>query len=255
MRRVIVFLLVLVGAFFGIVWYFDVESTGGSWGDFFSDPIGGTTSLFSRFGLWFISLGERFKGATGVGTVDPVALASGLIAGFEGFSPKAYPDPSGQTTTYSIGYGHQIVSGDGFDTTSTISESDALALLQQDLANYVACVNNAVTVPVTPQQQAALYSLCYNIGCNAFQNSTLLGDLNVPDYQQAQVDFASWNMAGGQVSSALTNRRASEANLFGSSAPSATPDSSGDTQVADASQTTDDSEDTGDDSGDNSTGG
>ena len=219
MRKFLIFFLIGIGAFFGLVWYFDVEQTGGSFSDFFSDPIGGTQSLFSRFQLWASGLFERASGAVG-GTVDPLVLAAGIIAQFEGFSPNAYADPSGQTSTYSIGYGHQITSGDGFTNASTISESDALSLLQSDIGSrFAPCVDSSVTISITPQQQAALYSLCYNIGCSAFQNSTLLGDLNTGDYAQAQAQFAVWNQAGGQVLSSLTSRRAQEASLFGSSGP------------------------------------
>src|SRR5271163_2496931 len=193
MRKVIIASLVLVGAFFGLVWWFDVEQTGGSFSDFFNDPVGGTQSLFSRLQLWASGLFEQASGAVG-GSVDPLVLAAGIIAGFESFSPKAYADPPGQTATYSIGYGHQITAGDGFTTTSTIAESDALSLLQSDISSrFAPCVDSAVTVPLTPQQQAALYSLCYNIGCGNFQNSSLVGDLNIGDYAQAQAQFAVWN--------------------------------------------------------------
>lgn len=167
-------------------------------------------------------------------SADPVALATGIIAGFEGFSPKAYPDPAGQTTTYSIGYGHQIISGDGFSSTSTISESDALALLQSDLQNYVSCVNGAVTASLSPQQQAALYSLCYNIGCSAFTSSTLLQDVNSgADSDTIAADFAMWNKANGSVLSALVSRRSAESDLYNSNA--ATQQNADQTQTADNS--------------------
>lgn len=233
MRKTIIFILVLFGGFFGLIWWFDVEQTGGNWSDFFSDPVGGTTSLFSRFGLWFIGISERFKGATGVGTIDPVALAAGLIAGFEGFSSKAYPDPAGQNQTYSIGYGHQIVPGDGFTIDSTISEPDALALLQSDLSTFATCVDTAVSVPVTPQMSAAMYSLCYNIGCNAFKSSTLLSDLNNGNPQGALDQFAVWNKAGGAVLQSLVDRRASEATVFQSGISTAPADTLTDTSSTD----------------------
>jgi lysozyme len=247
MRKLIIFSLLAVGALFGLVWWFDVEEAGGSFSGFFQDPVGGTTSLFSRAGLVFSGWFQRAQGAVG-GTPDPVAMAAGLIAQFEGFSPTAYADPPGQTLTYSIGYGHQIVSGDGFTTASTISESDALALLQADLANFVACVNSVVTYSgVTPQMQAALYSLCYNIGCGAFTNSTLVQDLNNGDPNQAQADFAVWNKAGGAVSAALSSRRTSEAAFFASGGvPTDQSDSGDGTQVATDDNSGDDATDNGD---------
>jgi GH24 family phage-related lysozyme (muramidase) len=243
MRKTLIFVLILFGTFFGIVWYFDVEQAGGDWSDFFSDPVGGTTSLFSRFGLWIISLGERFKGVTGVGTVDPVALATGMIAGFESFSSKSYPDPPGQSVKYSIGYGHQIIEGDGFDQTSIISEQDALALLNSDISSrFVPCVDAVVTVPVTPQMQAAMYSLCYNIGCGAFKSSTLLSDLNNGDSQGALDQFSVWNKSGGQVLQSLVDRRASEASVFQSGIPASSDSSSTDDTTANSDSGEQDSE-------------
>ena len=213
MKRAIIAVLILVGGFFGLVWWFNVEQAGGSFADFFSDPVGGTQSLGSRLWLWLRGLVERVKGATGQ-AVDAKALAASIIAGFETYSGKAYPDPPGQTATYSIGYGHQIKPGDGFTTTSTISEPDALALLQADLDTYATCVDNAVTVPLGPNETAALYSFTYNEGCGAFESSTLLKLLNGGDYDGADAEFARWNIANGNVLPALTSRRAAEAALF-----------------------------------------
>jgi len=223
MKRFLIALFFIIGAFFGLIWWFDVEQTGGSFSDFFADPIGGTESLFSRLMLWGEGMIEKLKGAAG-GTADPKALAASMIAGFESFSSKAYADPPGQTKTYSIGYGHQIVSGDGFSTDSVIAEADALSLLQADLDTYANCVDNAVAVPLASEQAAALYSLCYNIGCGAFRSSTLLRLLNTGDYDGAAQQFAVWNEANGQVSDALVSRRSSEQDIFQSATAPASTD-------------------------------
>lgn len=216
MKKLFIWVFALLGIFFGLVWWFDVEQTGGSFSDFFSDPVGGTQSLVSRLQLWLTGLWTRLTGGTGDTHADGRTIAAGIIADFEGFVDHAYPDPAGQTTLYSIGYGHQLRQGDGFGKDSTISEGDALALLQADLETYATCVDNAVTVDVSPQQAAALYSLCYNIGCANFTSSTLLRNLNEGNYAGAGQQFAVWNKAGGIVLSALVDRRASEADLFNS---------------------------------------
>lgn len=188
-------------------------------------------SLFDRGNLIVQGQIQNAIGQVG-GSPDPVAIAAGLIAQLEGFSPTAYADPPGQTTTYSIGYGHQIVSGDGFDTSSTISEADALELLQSDLANYVTCVNGAVTSALSPQQLAALYSFCYNVGCGAFSGSTLLTYVNNSDWPDAINEFYNWEIAGGVQSAALASRREKESDLFASGSPATTgADDSGDTEA------------------------
>src|SRR5262249_33468909 len=143
---------------------------------------------------------------------DAQSKAAALIAGFEGFSGKAYPDADG----YSIGYGHFIVDGDGFDEDSTISEGDAMALLNSDLDTAVACVDSVVSVDLTDNQRAALYSFVYNIGCGAFRSSTLLKLLNAGDYDGASEQFAAWNKSGGTVLAALVSRRSSEQEFFNS---------------------------------------
>lgn len=147
---------------------------------------------------------------------DPAAIAAQIIAQFEGFSAEAYADPPGQSVTYSIGYGHQIIAGDGFSTASTISKDDALALLQKDLAKYAACVKRAVTVPLAPQQLAALYSFCYNIGCGAFQKSTVVREINAGNFGNVATALALWNKSEGKINQALVRRRSDEAQLFNS---------------------------------------
>lgn len=162
---------------------------------------------------WLIVKGQT-EGLTG--TADPVVIATGLIAGFEGFSSKAYADPKGQTKTYSIGYGHQIIPGDGLDTSSIVSESEAADLLASDLQTFAECVNDSVTAELTPQQLAALYSFCYNEGCHAFKSSTLLRDINAGDLASAVDEFARWNIAAGTVNDSLVARRQKESSLFAS---------------------------------------
>lgn len=203
MKRVIAWGFLFVGFAFGIVWYFDVNQAGESWSDVLSDPWGTIQDLFS-------------KGAAIVQSKvssDPRVIATGLIAQFEGFVGHAYRDAVGVLT---IGYGHKIVAGDGFGEGSTVSQSDAFALLQTDLDVYATCVDNAVESDLTPKQLAALYSFTYNEGCAAFKSSTLLEKINTGDLSGAVDEFARWNMAGGQVLQALVSRRQDESDLFSS---------------------------------------
>lgn len=152
---------------------------------------------------------------------DPVTIALPLIENFEGFVANAYEDPSG-SGKYSIGYGHQIRPGDPYDAASTISQSEAEDVLRVDVGAAWTCVYNAVPQTCTPQQYAALISLCFNIGCDAFKNSTLVKDLNNGDADSAAAQFLVWDKetVNGQLqtSDALASRRQQEQTLFQSGA-------------------------------------
>jgi len=205
MKKIITWGLVIVGGLVGVVWYFDVNQAGESWSDILSDPIGTFMDLISRVQAQ----------ATGAVSTDPTTIAAGLIAQFEGFVGHAYQDAVG---VWTIGYGHKIVNGDGFqmDESQLITQSDAMGLLQADLDTVVNCVDNAVTVDLTPNQKAACYSFTYNEGCGAFTSSTLLKKINQGDLSGATDEFARWVYAGNpkQVLQALVNRRSKEADTF-----------------------------------------
>lgn len=133
-----------------------------------------------------------------------------FIKAKEGFSNTAYPDGKG----YSIGYGHQIVGGDGLSKDSVITRSQAEQLLNHDIANAQRIVRRYVNVPLNEYQNAALVSFVYNLGEGNFRDSTLLRKLNDGDYQGAADEFGRWVYAGGQVLPGLVSRRESERQMF-----------------------------------------
>lgn len=131
-----------------------------------------------------------------------------LIKSFEGCSLTAYWDKYGQVWT--IGYGHtgDVVAG------QVINQGQADRLLLEDLSSFEKCVNNAVNRDLTPNQFAACVSLAYNIGCGAFETSSVLRCINQGAFDAAAQAFSLWNQAGGVVLQGLVNRRAAEAKLF-----------------------------------------
>ena len=134
-----------------------------------------------------------------------------LIAGFENFSPVPYPDAEGQ----SIAYGHFLLPGElGNTIIPPVSRAQGYALLNQDASIAAAAITNNVTVPLNQNQQDALLSLVYNIGVHAFENSTLLRDLNAGDYNSAADQFLVWNESEGKVDQNLVTRRAAEQAVF-----------------------------------------
>lgn len=132
----------------------------------------------------------------------------------EGFSATAYPDgkASDGRQLYSIGYGHQIISGDGLTQYSVITEKQASDIFLRDLASREKLIRDYVRVPITQPMFDALASIAYNIGNAAFINSTLLKKLNAGDYGGALNEFMVWTKSGTQN----VERRQQEAVIFGS---------------------------------------
>lgn len=126
----------------------------------------------------------------------------------EALSLVPYRDVAGYWT---IGYGHKLKPGEWWDQ---ISESFAEQLLRQDLAIAEQAVNDRVTVPLSQGQYDALVSFVFNVGVQAFADSTLLSMLNRGDYQGAANQLLRWKYAGGDVVAGLLARREREKALF-----------------------------------------
>ena len=148
-----------------------------------------------------------------------------LVKQWEGFRPNAYPDPGSRDgTPWTIGYGQTRIGGRAVRKGDTITEAEAAAWLETELARVSGVVASLVKVPTTDNQHGALTSLTYNIGDGAFSTSTLLKKLNAGDYAAVPAQMARWNKNDGKVMDGLVNRRAAEAGLwargaFVSSAP------------------------------------
>lgn len=131
-----------------------------------------------------------------------------LIKVNEGFRRKMYLCPAGLPT---IGYGHVILKGERFEE---ITEEEAGALLQKDLAGIESNVNSLVKVALTQNQFDALVSFTYNVGPGNFSRSTLLRKLNSGDYEAASGQFKRWVYGGGVILPGLVTRREEEKELF-----------------------------------------
>ena len=135
-----------------------------------------------------------------------------LIKQWEGKKLVAYKDPVG---IWTIGYGHTDAAGPPKVTPGLrITEAEADEILKRDLGQYEQAVAQAVKVPLTDNQFAALVSFTYNLGPANFRKSTLLKKLNAGNYDAVPGELAKWNKAGGKVLNGLSNRRAAEAGLW-----------------------------------------
>jgi lysozyme len=147
-----------------------------------------------------------------------IAAAAGLtlsVAGVafvtkeEGSRNRAYLDT---VRVWTICVGHtgmasgqrRVQPGD----VATNAECDALLI--QDAAIFVRAVWRCVKHLITQQQFDALVSISFNIGEEAFCNSTLVRKLNAGDCHGAASEFSRW-IKGGR---GLRFRRERERKLF-----------------------------------------
>ena len=155
--------------------------------------------------LFYMSMGKV------MGTAQTLST-NGLqrIKTREGFSAVKYPDPP-NSGKFSVGYGHQIQSGESYDT---IDEGTASMLLLQDIQTAENTVNGNVSAELTQSQFDALVSFVYNIGSGAFVNGSVPEKLNNGNFQGATDTMQLYTNSGGQRSSALITRRNSEVAQF-----------------------------------------
>lgn len=144
--------------------------------------------------------------------VNAAGLA--LIKDYEGLHLKPYLCPA---KIWTIGYGHTRTVRAGMVITSAQAE----ALLEEDVQLAERAVARLVQVPLNDNQFAALVSFVFNVGTANFENSTLLKLLNRGWYEQVPAQLTRWNRAGNEVLGGLARRRAAEARLWNTPAPSA----------------------------------
>jgi len=135
-----------------------------------------------------------------------------LIKSFEGWRAKAYKCPAG---VWTIGYGHTSMAGPPKVTKGmTITQAQGDEMLQQDLQKYAKAVDDAVKVPLNPNQFGVLSSFCYNVGPRNFRKSSVLKRVNEGKFNEVPGRLLLWNKGGGKVLRGLTRRRKAEGALF-----------------------------------------
>lgn len=134
------------------------------------------------------------------------AAGLNLIENFEGCRLQAYDDGTG---VWTIGWGHT----GGVTPGERITQFQAEALLQEDLAKFEDIVQRLVEIELTPNQFAALVSFEYNTG--ALASSPGLALINQRRFEEAWDDhFCLYINKGSPVEAGLIRRRAAEKELF-----------------------------------------
>lgn len=116
-----------------------------------------------------------------------------------------------QAGVWTIGVGHT----GGVTPDMKITKEQSRQLLKADLCRFEKAVNETIKHPLLQHQFDALASFAFNVGTQAFKNSTLAKKINAnAPYNEIREQFLRWNKAGGKVLAGLTSRRKREAKLY-----------------------------------------
>lgn len=117
-----------------------------------------------------------------------------------------------QAGVWTIGVGH---TGKDVKPNMTITKEKARELLKADLKRFEDVVNKSIKVTLEQHQFDALVSLAFNIGTNAFANSTVVKRINAgADMKDIEEAWKMWRMGGGKVLPVLVARRGREIKLY-----------------------------------------
>lgn len=150
-----------------------------------------------------MAISNRKKAVAGLGA-SVIALSSVVIAKWEGLVTAPYLDPVGIMT---VCYGETHVEMRKY------TPAECKDMLQTSLASHGAAIEPCLPKGLPIHVQAAVLSFSYNVGANAFCNSTMARKLQAGDIQGACNEFPRWNMAGGKVLPGLVKRRADEKSM------------------------------------------
>lgn len=137
-----------------------------------------------------------------------LVICAVVVAGFEGLYTHPYRDVVGVRT---VCYGE--TAADGVDLNRDYTKAECLQLLQNSLPKYDAGIRKCVHVDMSPQVEAAVVSLAYNVGVSAVCRGRVARLLNSGDTAAACRAFSAYNRAGGRVIQGLVNRRNAEIKL------------------------------------------
>ncbi|TBL37675.1 lysozyme [Hafnia alvei] len=147
------------------------------------------------------SLRARISAAIGGGAI---AIATVMLSGNGGLEGREYVPYKDVVGIITVCDGH---TEKDIILNKRYSDAECDALTKADLERIAKQVNPSIKVKTTETQLAAIYSFSYNVGANAFINSTMLKKLNAGDYSGACDELKRWVYAGGKKWKGLMNRR------------------------------------------------
>jgi len=174
-------------------------------------------------GITFSALVAESRGLSDPGSLDLSDKGISLLSSIESLASQPYDDQTGKIISHwvegaTIGYGHLISESEWDKYKDGITESQALELFRNDLQVYVKAVREGVTGEISQNEFDALVILAFNIGQQAFLNSSVLKLVNDPGsitpYENLEQAWKAWDKSQGKVNTGLQNRRQAEWNIY-----------------------------------------
>jgi lysozyme len=137
-----------------------------------------------------------------------------FIKGYEKESLVAYMPTPNDKPTISFGLtfypdGKPVKMGD------KITKAQSEEYFKKVLDKFADSIGKFITAKLTQQQFDALLSLSYNIGIQAFKDSTLLKKLNLNPLDKVIPEwFRTWRKQGSAVLQGLVKRREAEVQIY-----------------------------------------
>lgn len=145
------------------------------------------------------------------------AKALGAIRVLEGFKSLPYDDNGAASGgTWTIGFG-STRDADGRPVTAAtpkVTEAEAEALLQRDMAHSVRSVDQAVRRRISEDEAAALILLAYNLGSLKVAAPSLLRFVEAGNKEGAARQFGAYIRSAGRAMLGLRRRRWFEAAVY-----------------------------------------
>lgn len=138
-----------------------------------------------------------------------MAACAVLVAGFEGYAPRAYHDKLAKGLgTYCYGETENV------DWNRTYTKEECMRLLEEKLPRYWYEIEPCIHVPLSDNEKIAYTSFAYNLGSGATCHSTFMKKLNAGDHVNACEGMLVYNRTRsvGYVSG-LDKRRHKEASV------------------------------------------
>ena len=145
---------------------------------------------------------SKIRVAVGALSLSAAAFV-GLLA-HEGYSEKAYPDPTYGTKVPTVGFG---TTGKDITMQSSMKPIPAVQRALRDVSKFEGALKGCVKVPLSQAEYDGYVHLMYNIGPEAFCKSGIVRELNKGNYRAACNQILRWRYSNGQDCSEPGNRK------------------------------------------------